>query len=120
MAGAQALSPNLGSRMLATGLLGKSIVLRELLPQDLKLEIDQFSRDEATRAARYLAYVVGLAHGRQMSRDTCKHWLDAIGRGRGAGMEAPSWLWDGVVDLTASHEAGYLEHCRRYALAQAA
>lgn len=120
VAGAQALSPNLGSRMLATGLLGKSIVLRELLPQDLKLEIDQFSRDEATRAARYLAYVVGLAHGRQMSRDTRKHWLDAIGRGRGTGMEAPSWLWDGVVDLTASHEAGYLEHCRRYALAQAA
>lgn len=120
VAGAQALSPNLGSRMLATQLLGKSVVLRELLPQDLKLEIGQFSSEEATRAARYLAYVVGVAHGRQMSPDARKHWLGAIGQRRGADIDAPSWLWDGVVDLTASHEAGYLEHCRRYALAIAA
>jgi uncharacterized protein (DUF2252 family) len=27
-------------------------------------------------------------------------------------IEAPSWLWNGIVDLSASHEAGYLEHCR--------
>lgn len=120
VAGALALSPNLGSRMLATRLLGKSVVLRELLPQDLKLEINQFSSGEATRAARYLAYVVGLAHGRQMSLEARRHWLEAVGQRRGADIDAPSWLWDSVVDLTASHEAGYLEHCRRYALALAA
>ncbi|MET0360665.1 MAG: DUF2252 family protein, partial [Sphingobium sp.] len=54
VAGAQALAPNLGERMLATHVLDRPMVLRELMPQDLKLEIDQFSRGEATRAARYL------------------------------------------------------------------
>ena len=38
--GAQALSPFLGERMVATRLLDKSVFLRELLPQDLKLDID--------------------------------------------------------------------------------
>ena len=118
--GAMALAPNLGERMLATRLLGKSMVLRELMPQDLKLEIEQFSRAEATRAARYLAYIVGVAHARQMDGAARAHWADAIGRRQSPTIDAPTWLWDSVVDLTASHEAGYLEHCRRYALAQAA
>lgn len=74
VAGARALAPNLGERMLATRLLGRPIVLRELMPQDLKLEVDQFSRSEATKAARYLAYVVGVAHARQMSSDDRRAW----------------------------------------------
>ena len=120
VAGARALSPNLGERMLATRVLTKPMVLRELLPQDLKLEIDQFSRKEATLAARHLAYVVGLAHARQMNADERAEWGRAISRRQSAEIDAPTWLWDAVVDLTASHEAGYLEHCRRYALALAA
>jgi len=31
-------------------------------------------------------------------------------------LDAPSWLWSSVVELMASHESAYLEHCRRYAL----
>ncbi|MCF5672630.1 DUF2252 domain-containing protein, partial [Pseudomonas syringae] len=31
-------------------------------------------------------------------------------------LDAPSWLWSSVVQLVGSHEQGYLEHCRRYAL----
>ncbi|WP_342249713.1 DUF2252 family protein [Sphingomonas sp. OTU376] len=120
VAGATALAPNLGERMLATHVLGKPVVLRELMPQDLKLEIAQFSRSEATRAARYLAYVVGLAHARQMDASDRASWGRAIARRQSASIDAPTWLWDSIVDLTASHEAGYLEHCRRYALAQAA
>ena len=120
VAGARALAPNLGSRMLATHVLGKPMVLRELLPQDLKLEIDQFSSGEATRAARYLAYVVGVAHARQMSAPDRALWAKAIGQRSRTGIEAPTWLWESIVDLTASLEAGYLEHCRLYALAQAA
>jgi uncharacterized protein (DUF2252 family) len=119
VAGAQALAPNLGERMLATRVFDRPMVLRELLPQDLKLEIDQFSSSEATRAARYLAYIVGVAHARQMDRDDRAHWSKAIAQNRNAKIDAPTWLWDSVVHLTASHEAGYLEHCRRYALAQA-
>jgi uncharacterized protein (DUF2252 family) len=30
-------------------------------------------------------------------------------------LDAPSWLWLSVVELMASHEAAYLDHCRRYA-----
>ena len=52
--GACALSPFLGERMLAAKFLSRPVVLRELMPQDLKLEIDQLSRDEAVSAARFL------------------------------------------------------------------
>jgi uncharacterized protein (DUF2252 family) len=118
VAGARALAPNLGERMLATRLLGKPVVLRELMPQDLKLEVDQFSRSEATASARYLAYVVGKAHARQMDGPTRADWRRTLLDHRGAGIEAPPWLWRGVVDLIGNHEAGYLEHCRRFALSE--
>ncbi len=39
VAGARALSPHLGERMIAARLLGRGVVLRELMPQDLKFEI---------------------------------------------------------------------------------
>ncbi|MHB8286802.1 MAG: DUF2252 family protein [Caulobacteraceae bacterium] len=119
VAGATALSPNLGERMAAAKLLGKPMVVRELMPQDLKLEIDQFTREEAVIAARYLAYVVGHAHARQMDESTRDHWRRELVRRRPAELDAPNWLWSSVVELSASHEAGYLEHCRRYAMATA-
>jgi uncharacterized protein (DUF2252 family) len=115
--GARKLSPNLGDRMAAARLLDKPVVLRELMPQDLKIEIDQFSRAEAVRSARYLASVVGAAHARQMSKADRKAWAAELGRHHPANLDAPSWLWSSVVDLSARHEAGYLEHCRRYAAA---
>ena len=68
------------------------------------------------KAARYLAYVVGTAHGRQMDQATRNAWRGTLLEHRGSGIDAPSWLWRSVVDLASSHEAGYLEHCRRYAL----
>lgn len=37
-----------------------------------------------------------------------------------SGSDAPTWLWSSVVELAARHEVGYLEHCRRHALADAA
>ena len=30
--------------------------------------------------------------------------------------DAASWLWSSVVELVASHEAAYLDHCRKYAM----
>jgi uncharacterized protein (DUF2252 family) len=42
--------------------------------------------------------------------------LAELSRGRSGGLEAPSWLWSSVVELTGVHEMAYLEHCRRYAL----
>jgi uncharacterized protein (DUF2252 family) len=47
-------------------------------------------------------------------------WLAELAQSRSKAMDAPSWLWSSVVDLVATHEAAYLEHCRRYALTQAA
>lgn len=113
---ARALSPNLGDRMAAANVLGRSMFVRELMPQDLKIEIDQFSRGEALKAARYLALVVGKAHARQMDAQVRRDWVRTLRSGRSAGMDAPSWLWSAVVALAGRHEAGYLHHCRIYAL----
>jgi uncharacterized protein (DUF2252 family) len=114
--GARALSPNLGQRMIAGKLSGKPVVIRELLPQDLKLEVDSLTREQAVRVARYLAGVVGHAHARQMDRATRADWRKELQR-FSAKLDAPPWLWNSVVELVASHEAGYLEHCRKHALA---
>ena len=114
--GAQHLSPHLGERMVATRLMERSVFLRELLPQDLKLEIDQPTRDEAMKAARFLALVVGKAHGGQMDAPTRRKWRAELSLSRSKRLDAPSWLWSSIVSLVASHEAAYLEHCRRYAL----
>ena len=118
--GARHLSPHLGDRMLAAELLGKPVFLRELLPQDLKLEIEQLTRDEATEVAAFLGGVVGKAHARQMDGPTATAWRAELRKGRSRTLDAPGWLWSSIVDLVASHEAGYLQHCRRYALRDAA
>jgi uncharacterized protein (DUF2252 family) len=47
-------------------------------------------------------------------------WLKELGKHRSGSLDAPSWLWNSVVDLGATHEAAYLEHCRRWAQADAA
>jgi uncharacterized protein (DUF2252 family) len=114
VAGAQALAPNLGERMLAARLNGKPVVVRELLPQDLKLEIEQLTHSEAVNAARFLATVVGEAHARQMDRATRLAWRRAMLQRHTKALDAPSWFWSSIVELVASHEAAYLEHCRRY------
>jgi uncharacterized protein (DUF2252 family) len=115
--GAKALSPNLGERMAATRLLGKGVVLRELMPQDLKLEVSQLSVEEARSLARYLAGVVGRAHGRQMDKPTREAWRSTLVDAGASTLDAPAWLWSDVVELLGIHEAAYLDHCRRYALA---
>jgi len=116
--GARSLSPYLGERMLAAKLQGKPVVLRELLPQDLKLEMDRLTRTEIVASARFLASVVGKAHARQLDESMRKSWLAELQRDRLKTLEAPSWLWTSVVDLVSRHEAAYLEHCRRYALVE--
>jgi uncharacterized protein (DUF2252 family) len=114
--GATRLSPFLGKRMLPLRFADSPVVIRELLPQDLKLEMDQLTREEAIAAARFLASVVGEAHGRQMDDPTREEWLSDLNRNRSKKLDAPSWLWSSVVELVSSHESAYLEHCRRYAM----
>jgi uncharacterized protein (DUF2252 family) len=116
VAGACALAPNLGERMIPASLLSRPVVLRELAPQDLKIEVEQFSRKEAIAATAYLAYVVGLAHARQLSRGQRSTWQDQLAQKSDGKLDAPSWLWRSIVTLAGEHEKGYLEHCRRFAL----
>jgi uncharacterized protein (DUF2252 family) len=118
--GARQLAPALGERMRAAHLLGKSVFLRELLPQDLKLEIDQISHEEAVGAAAFLAAVLGKAHGRQMDSSARRRFVRDLKRRSSKRLDAPSWLWASVVDLAGVHEVAYLEHCRQYALATGA
>jgi uncharacterized protein (DUF2252 family) len=114
--GARALSPHLGERMI--GAHGeRSLFIRELAPQDLKLEVNQFSQSQAAKAAHYLAFVVGKAHARQMDHATRMEWQAVHERDRRGSIDGLSWLWESIVSLAGSHEAGYLEHCRRYAMA---
>ena len=104
--------------MVAARFMGRDVFLRELMPQDLKLELDKLTCNETVLAARFLASVVGKAHGRQMDAATRKSWSEQLGKHRSKGLDAPSWLWTSVVDLVASHEAAYLEHCREFAIAR--
>ena len=88
------------------------------MPQDLKIEIEQLTADEATELAGFLAGVVGRLN-RQMDRETRAQWRRDLRRNRSKSLDAPGWLWKNVVDLLADHEKAYLEHCRKYALQEA-
>jgi uncharacterized protein (DUF2252 family) len=113
---ARALAPALGDRMIAAEFLGKPVIVRELLPQDLKVEIEQLTRAQACKAARYLGNVVGIAHARQMTAADRWRWKKTLQDHRSADLDAPPWLWTSIVDLIGAHERAYLDHCRRYAL----
>jgi uncharacterized protein (DUF2252 family) len=112
--GARRLSPYLGDRMVTARILGRSVFIRELLPQDMKVQIKQLTQNEARKLARYLATIVGKAHARQMDVATQKLWKKELQNNRGKSLDAPYWLWSSVVELVANHEGSYLEHCRKY------
>ncbi len=116
--GACNLSPYLGKRMIATKLKEKSVIVRELRPQDLKFDLEHLTQDQAIKTARLMAGVVGRAHGRQLKPKQRQAWAKELRSRHSKGLEAPRWLWSGVLDLAALHEAAYLEHCRRYALGE--
>ncbi len=114
LAGAQHMSPALGDRMVAARLLEKAVFVRELRPQDMKLEIEELCVKQAGRAAQSLAYVVGRAHGRQLDRIDRKQWAAELSRGKGKALAVPAWLWNAATQLLGAHERGYLEHCRSH------
>ena len=115
-AGATRLAPALGKRMLAAEILGRSVFVRELLPQDLKVELDHIGIPEARAVAYYLGMVVGRAHRRQLSVEDSRAWRHEMHSHRTKNIDAPNWLWQALIKLVAYHEHAYLEHCRRFAL----
>jgi uncharacterized protein (DUF2252 family) len=114
--GAWHLSPALGDRMLAARLQDRAVFLRELLPQDLKFEIEYLTRDEAMKVSKFLSMIIGKAHARQMDEAGRQRWQKELGNNRSKTLDAPPWLWSSVVELMMSHEGAYLEHCRKYAM----
>jgi uncharacterized protein (DUF2252 family) len=114
--GAHHLSPYLGDRMLAAKLDGSSVFVRELMPQDRKIEVEQLTSEKAIEVAGFLAAVVGKAHGRQMDASTRKEWRREVQRSRSKSLNAPGWLWTSLVELLADRERSYLDHCRQFAL----
>jgi uncharacterized protein (DUF2252 family) len=116
VAGAKKLAPALGERMAACRVLDRSVFVRELMPQDLKCELDELSAEDARGVANYLGMVVGRAHGRQLNSTDKAAWLAEIASHHTKKLDAPNWLWRAVVELVSIHEAAYLEHCRLYAL----
>lgn len=109
--GARVLSPALGERMIAAHIGEIPVIVRELLPQDLKIVAEQFSKEEGVRVARSLAAVVGRAHGRQLSPEARSVWLRQV-EADGWDERAPHWLWSSVTTLMGQHQSGYLAHCR--------
>jgi uncharacterized protein (DUF2252 family) len=114
VAGMRALSPHLGSRVIAATVMGTPISVRELLPQDLKFELDAMADDAVDDLGTYLGSVIAMAHARQLTPAQCAEWLEAFRREHASRSTAPSWLWAAVVDLVALHEGAYLEHCREH------
>jgi uncharacterized protein (DUF2252 family) len=113
--GALHLSPHLGKRMVAGSINDRSVFIRELLPQDLKIEIESLTIADAMKAASFMAGVVGKAHARQLDAGARQAWSKELARQRSKTLDAPNWLWSAVVELIGRHEVAYLEHCRRYA-----
>jgi uncharacterized protein (DUF2252 family) len=114
---ARALTPALGERMLPVRILERSLFVRELRPKDLKIELEGLEREETAGIGEYLARIVGRAHARQMDSATRRSWQRELGKNRSRRIDAPNWLWSGIVRLLAEHERAYLEHCRRCAIA---
>ena len=104
--------PPFTRRMTSADIAGKPAFVRELMPEDLKLDIEQFTRREAVAAARYLASIVGKARGRQMCADDRKIW-ELTGR-HPPDLSAPTWLRNAVAALLVHHEEAYLAHCRSH------
>jgi uncharacterized protein (DUF2252 family) len=85
-------------------MLDRSVFIRELLPQDLKLEIGRLSMEQTMTAASFLASVVGFAHARQMDSSARKTWKSELQGNRPKDLDAPSWLWSSAVELLVAHE----------------
>jgi uncharacterized protein (DUF2252 family) len=117
--GARALSPPIGPRLLAATLDGMPVVVRELLPQEDKVNVDGLAQDEACAVAHHLGGILGRAHARQLDPKEAKAWRAACGAKTDAGAP-PSWLWSALVPLVGRHEAAYLEHCGALAVRGAA
>jgi hypothetical protein len=87
--------------------------VRELLPQDLKIEIERLGANEAAEVARYLSFVDGEAHMRRLARADGAKVAQGVA---GCSVKVPrraKLALASVVDLLAIHDRAHLDHCPR-------
>lgn len=114
LAGARALTPALGERMRAGEVLETPVIVRELMPQDMKLDIRRLQPKQARRVADYLGAVVGHAHARQLSAGDRHAWHREVIRGRSKTTHAPAWLREAAIGAMHELDVAYIQHCLRY------
>lgn len=103
LAGTKALVPDYAARRCAVTVHGKSTLLRELMPQEAKANVDDLGRDEIEPVARSLGRVIGRAHGRQLDARDAAAWRKEIA--------ARDWLVAALAALVGAHEAAYVRRC---------
>ncbi len=108
LTGARALSPAYGGRKLAVLACGHRCLLRELMPQERKVECAALEAAELADVARGLAHVVGRAHGRQLAAKEARSWCEDVSEKRVAGT-APRWFSRALAPLVGIHESAYLK-----------
>lgn len=111
---ARALSPALGERMRCAHMLGTPVFVRELMPQDMKLDVKRLNPEQAKRMALHLGCVVGRAHARQLSQGERRAWQRELLRSQKKASHAPAWLWQGTMAALSDLDASYIEHCRMF------
>lgn len=109
--GARALVPALGERMMSASLLGRRVVVRELMPQEHKVSLHDLEPDEGREIARYLGEVLGRAHGRQLEVEVAQAWAKEVMKKNKPRPVPPRWLFDSLLTLVSVHEVEYLRHC---------
>jgi uncharacterized protein (DUF2252 family) len=110
--GARALAPRYGARKRAVSVQTHRCLVRELMPQEKKVEIDRLARDELASVAFGLGRVVGKAHARQLSARDAKSWRADVTAKR-EDDRPPRWLSRALAALVGAHEAAYLAHCAK-------
>lgn len=113
--GARAMAPALGDRMVAIAIDGtlraatltprgqgrrSGVIVRELMPQELKSSLDGLEREEAAASGHFLGAVVGRAHRRQLTLGEARPWYRAV--------RDPRWLHRALPALLGAHEQAYL------------
>ncbi len=85
-----------------TTLLGKSMLVRRLSPQEDKLDLSHLANAELDGLADYLGALTGAAHRRGASKMPKAPWSD----------EEREQIVDNAILLAGIHEAAYLAWCR--------
>lgn len=107
--GTRALAPAFGARKLGAVVQGRSVIVRELMAQERKVNLDGCKRDELADLGGSFGEMLGRAHGRQLEANVARAWRSTFAARRPDGAP-PSWLWDALSSLVAAHEHAYLEH----------